>query len=39
MAIDTSALHLQLPNLYIFRCVTQLGSFQAAADALQLPRS
>lgn len=39
MNIDTSTLHMQLPNLYIFRRVTQLGSFQATADALQLPRS
>ncbi|MCE0558511.1 LysR family transcriptional regulator [Motilimonas sp. E26] len=39
MNIDTTTLHLQLPNLYLFRRVTQLGSFQATADALQLPRS
>ncbi|MDP4982578.1 LysR family transcriptional regulator [Pseudoalteromonas tunicata] len=39
MNIDATTLHLQLPNLYLFRRVTQLGSFQATADALQLPRS
>ncbi len=39
MNLDATTLHLQLPNLYLFRRVTQLGSFQATADALQLPRS
>ncbi|QIL89057.1 LysR family transcriptional regulator [Microbulbifer sp. SH-1] len=32
-------LHLQLPNLYVFQQVAKRGSFQAAADHLQLSRS
>ncbi|KKD61401.1 hypothetical protein RN22_06005 [Grimontia sp. AD028] len=32
-------LHLQLPNVYIFRLVSELGSFQAAATQLNIPRS
>nr|WP_202819694.1 LysR family transcriptional regulator [Thaumasiovibrio occultus] len=32
-------LHQQLPNVYIFRLVAELGSFQAAANQLGLPRS
>lgn len=33
------ALHSQLPQLYVFRLVAELGSFQAAATQLDLPRS
>ncbi|MBV7298085.1 LysR family transcriptional regulator [Enterovibrio paralichthyis] len=32
-------LHQQLPNIYVFRLVSELGSFQAAANQLGLPRS
>ena len=32
-------LHKQLENLYLFRLVASIGSFQGAADKVQLPRS
>lgn len=32
-------LHQYLPQLYVFRRVVELGSFQAAAQELELPRS
>ncbi|MBT1443315.1 LysR family transcriptional regulator [Shewanella sp. JM162201] len=32
-------LHQQLPLIYVFRLVAELGSFQAAAQRLSLPRS
>lgn len=35
----SDSLHQQLPNLYIFQQVAKLGSFQAAADQLELSRS
>ncbi|MDO6746180.1 LysR family transcriptional regulator [Gilvimarinus sp. 1_MG-2023] len=40
MSIDiVRQLHQHLPQLYVFTQVASLGSFQAAASALQLPRS
>lgn len=32
-------LHQYLPQLYVFKRVVELGSFQAAANELDLPRS
>lgn len=37
--IKPHLLHQQLPLIYVFRLVAELGSFQAAAHRLALPRS